>query len=143
MNLEEETKKTKRKMIIITLIVVFGFLFFLIILPLCLLDAFFTTSEKYYILNITEENEEKVRSLIAQESSNIGIKQETIDTCQMKKIEFFHMFPDGTHYTLFCKNQVEVSFGIDKVGEDVLQSYIREHGTTEIRKRKLHSIPFL
>ena len=133
MNFEEETRKTKIKIITITVLVVFGFLFFLVFLPLFLVNSFFssTTTTTYYVLKIDEENKEKVRSLLKQERPHMSLGKNDFTSCDMEKIEYYTMFPDGTSYTLYCKNQKDISFGIDKVGEDVLKSYIYENGTKE------------
>ena len=49
------------------------------------------------------------------------------------KIEYYNTFPDGTNYTIYCKDTDNIGFSIDKVGEDKLQSYIYKYGDMERR----------
>ena len=51
----------------------------------------------------------------------------------MYKIEYYNMFPDGTDYTIYCKEEDNINFGIDKVGEDTLATYIKNQGYIEKR----------
>lgn len=83
------------------------------------------SKDTYYILDVDEDNIEKVISLIQEENRNY---------CDsLYKIEYYNMFPDGTSYLLYCKDEDNIKFSIDKVGTDMLLQYIYDNGTSEVR----------
>ncbi len=79
----------------------------------------------YYVLEVDENNIEKIVSLIQDE------KQTYCDS--LYKIEYYNMFPDGISYLLYCEDEDNIKFSIDKVGTDVLSKYIYDNGTREVR----------
>lgn len=79
----------------------------------------------YYVLEVDENNIEKIVLLIQDE------KQTYCDS--LYKIEYYNMFPDGTSYLLYCEDEDNIKFSIDKVGTDVLSKYIYDNGTREVR----------
>lgn len=79
----------------------------------------------YYVLDVDEDNVEKVISLIQEE------KQSYCES--LYKIEYYNMFPDSTSYLLYCEDEDNIKFSIDKVGTDVLSQYIYDNGTREVR----------
>lgn len=86
----------------------------------------------YYILDINNKNKNTIVNLLEQEKDNIF--PNTLLYCEsMYRIEYYYGFPDGTNYIIYCKDEENISFSIDKVGKDVIKSYIYENGYTELR----------
>lgn len=133
-NENEEEAIAKGKMVAITTLSVIGVVI-LIIVIICfagpkLIDRL-VTLRAYRVLKINDENKENIIELLEQEKDNIFPEMKYCDS--MYKIEYNDLFPDGTDYTIYCKDEKSISFGIDKVGEDVLHSYIHKNGYDEIR----------
>ena len=89
--------------------------------------------KKYYILDINDKNRNTIINLLEQEKDNI-FPNANVYCDSLYKIEYYNQFPDGTSYKIYCKAEENINFGIDKVGEDVLKSYIYENGYTELRQ---------
>ena len=86
----------------------------------------------YYILDINNKNKNTIVNLLEQEKDNIFPNTKLY--CEsMYKIEYYYGFPDGTNYTIYCKDEENINFSIDKVGEDVIKSYIYEKGYTKLK----------
>lgn len=120
-------KKNKKDLIILFSVIVIIF----VVIVGCIYGAPLIFKIKIYrSLNITEDNKNKIIELIELEKENILFPR----TCDsMYKIEYRDMFPDGTNYTMYCKEEKNIEFSIDKVGEDVLHSYIKKYGKDKIR----------
>ena len=120
-------KKNKKDLIILFSVIVIIF----VVIVGCIYGAPLIFKIKIYrSLNITEDNKNKIIELIELEKENILFPR----TCDsMYKIEYWDMFPDGTNYTIYCKEEKNIEFSIDKVGEDVLHSYIKKYGKDKIR----------
>ncbi len=116
---------------------------FVVIIPIIFIITIFTIKdiftssnlkymEKFYILDVNNENKSTIISLIEQEKDYIGLNSK-LYCDSLYRIEYYNMFPDGTHYTIYCKDEENINFGIDKVGEDVLKNYIYENGFSELK----------
>ena len=83
-------------------------------------------SKTYYTLNLNETNKKEILNILEKEKENIfGIEE----VCpSMYKIEYTDSIPDGTRYTIYCKDGKRMDFGIDKVEEDTLHHYLFIHG---------------
>lgn len=119
--------------------------FFVVIIPVIFtvliitVSSIFTSSnikymEKFYILNVNNENKSIIINLIEQEKENISSSSK-LYCDSLYRIEYYNMFPDGTHYTIYCNDEENINFGIDKVGDDVLKKYIYENGFTELKTK--------
>ena len=119
--------------------------FFVVIIPVIFtvliitVLSIFTSSnikymEKFYILNVNNENKSIIINLIEQEKENISSSSK-LYCDSLYRIEYYNMFPDGTHYTIYCNDEENINFGIDKVGDDVLKNYIYENGFTELKTK--------
>ena len=119
--------------------------FFVVIIPVIFtvliitVSSIFTSSnikymEKFYILDVNNENKSIIINLIEQEKENISSNSK-LYCDSLYRIEYFNMFPDGTHYTIYCNDEENINFGIDKVGDDVLKKYIYENGFTELKTK--------
>lgn len=134
-NENEEEVMAKGKMIAVTTLSVIGVIT-LLTFVVCfvgpkLIDRLVTLRE-YRVLKITDDNREQIIKLLEQEKEHIGPAE--MRYCDsMYKIEFTDLFPDGTDYTIYCKEEKNISLGIDKVGEDVLHTYIEENGYDSVR----------
>lgn len=139
-NDENEEKDIKRTEEIIKIVA-----FFVVIIPVIFIvliitvSSIFTSSnikymEKFYILNVNNENKNIIINLIEQEKENISANSK-LYCDSLYRIEYYNMFPDGTHYTIYCKDEENINFGIDKVGVDVLKHYIYENGFTELKTK--------
>ena len=111
---------------------------FVVIIPIIFIIAIFTIKsifingnlkymEKFYILDINDKNKNVILNFIEQEKDNIAANSK-LYCDSLYKIEYYNMFPDGTHYTIYCKDEENIYFRIDKVLEDVLKNYIYENG---------------
>ena len=89
------------------------------------------SKKTYYVLDVTNKNKNEVIELLEQEKENMFYNNNYCDS--MYKIEYYNMFPDGTDYTIYCKEEDNINFGIDKVGEDTLATYIKNQGYIEKR----------
>ena len=119
--------------------------FFVVIIPVIFtvliitVSSIFTSSnikymEKFYILDVNNENKSIIINLIEQEKENISSSSK-LYCDSLYRIEYYNMFPDGTHYTIYCNDKENINFGIDKVGDDVLKNYIYENGFTELKTK--------
>ena len=119
--------------------------FFVVIIPVIFtvliitVSSIFTSSnikymEKFYILDVNNENKSIIINLIEQEKENISSNSK-LYCDSLYRIEYYNMFPDGTHYTIYCNDEENINFGIDKVGDDVLKKYIYENGFTELKTK--------
>lgn len=124
MNLKN--KKVKAKCIIINVII-------LIIICIFIAKATFDifSIKTYYAIDITDKNKDKVIELFNQEKENIFYTEIYCDS--MYKIEYYNVFPDSTNYVMYCKDEDDIEFGIDKVDKDMLATYIYENGYIEKR----------
>lgn len=121
---------TKGKMYIFIVIVVI-----LVIVFICL-SVYFSfkaldedlSKKYYYYVDINDKNKDEIISLLHEEKDNM-IGTNYCDS--MYKIEYYNIFPNGTSYTIYCKDTDNINFSIDKVGEDKLQSYIYKYGDME------------
>ncbi len=112
---------------------------FVVIIPIIFIITIFTNSnlkymETFYILDVNNENKSTIINLIEQEKDNIGSNSK-LYCDSLYRIEYYNMFPDGTHYTIYCKDEENVNFGIDKVGKDVLKNYIYENGYSTLKTK--------
>ena len=130
---EEEIVKTKSKMYVITTFSVIGvIILFILIFIFSIKFTINDVSKKtYYVLDVTNKNKNEVIELLEQEKENMFYNNYYCDS--IYKIEYYNMFPDGTDYTIYCKEEDNINFGIDKSGEDVLATYIYDNGYTEKR----------
>ena len=119
--------------------------FFVVIIPVIFtvliitVSSIFTSSnikymEKFYILDVNNENKSIIINLIEQEKENISSNSK-LYCDSLYRIEYYNMFPDGTHYTIYCNDEENINFGIDKIGDDVLKKYIYENGFTELKTK--------
>ncbi len=119
--------------------------FFVVIIPVIFIvliitvSSIFTSSnikymEKFYILDVNNKNKSIIINLIEQEKENISSNSK-LYCDSLYRIEYYNMFPDGTHYTIYCNDEENINFGIDKVGDDVLKKYIYENGFTELKTK--------
>lgn len=130
---EEEIVKTKSKMYVITTFSVIGVIILFILIFIFSINSTVNDFSKktYYVLDVTNKNKNEVIELLEQEKENMFYNNNYCDS--MYKIEYYNMFPDGTDYTIYCKEEDNINFGIDKVGEDTLATYIRNQGYIEKR----------
>ena len=139
-NDEDEKENIKRTEEIVKTVA-----FFVVIIPVIFtvliitVSSIFTSSnikymEKFYILNVNNENKSIIINLIEQEKENISSSSK-LYCDSLYRIEYYNMFPDGTHYTIYCNDEENINFGIDKVGDDVLKKYIYENGFTELKTK--------
>ena len=84
--------------------------------------------KKYYVLDVNDNNKEEIIKLYEEETKNDTYSKKYCES--IYKIEYYIGFPDRTSYTMYCKDEDNISFGIDKVGVDNLAKYIRENGYT-------------
>lgn len=126
----DEQMKRKTKIYTITTFSVIGAIIVFIIIGILSINAFFTKKE-YFVLNVNDKNKYKVIELFEKEKENIFYTKDYCDS--IYKIEYYNLFPDGTSYTMYCKDEKNITFGIDKVGEDTLATYIYENGKREIK----------
>ena len=119
--------------------------FFVVIIPVIFIvliitvSSIFTSSnikymEKFYILDVNNKNKSIIINLIEQEKENISSNSK-LYCDSLYRIEYYNMFPDGTHYTIYCNDEENINFGIDKIGDDVLKKYIYENGFTELKTK--------
>jgi len=87
--------------------------------------------KKYYVLDVNDNNKEEIIKLYEEEMKNDTYSKKYCES--IYKIEYYIGFPDGTSYTMYCKDEDNISFGIDKAGVDNLAKYISENGYTEKR----------
>lgn len=130
---EEEIVKTKSKMYVITTFSVIGVIILFILIFIFSINSTINDFSKktYYVLDVTNKNKNEVIELLEQEKENMFYNNNYCDS--MYKIEYYNMFPDGTDYTIYCKEEDNINFGIDKVGEDTLATYIKNQGYIEKR----------
>ena len=131
--IEEETIKSKAKMyslIVFSIIVII--IIFILVFIFSIKSAFNSFSQKtYYILDVTSENKNKIIELFEKEKENIFYDKNFCDS--IYRIEYYHTFHDGTSYTMYCKDEDNIIFNIDKAEEDTLANYIYKNGFTEKR----------
>ena len=119
--------------------------FFVVIIPVIFtvliitVSSIFTSSnikymEKFYILDVNNKNKSIIINLIEQEKENISSNSK-LYCDSLYRIEYYNMFPDGAHYTIYCNDEENINFGIDKIGDDVLKKYIYENGFTELKTK--------
>lgn len=133
MNLDEyEVIRSGNRLgwIVLTIITIIVIIFVTIIIGIY---KMFTTPipRKYYILDVNDSNKEEVITLFEEETKNDTYIKKYCDS--IYKIEYNVLFPDGTSYTMYCSDEDDIYFGIDKTGVDTLAEYIRENGYTEKR----------
>lgn len=130
---DEEIAKTKGKMYAITTFAVIGTIIIFIFISILGIKLSFNnlSKKKYYVLEIDNQNKNMIIELFNQEKENIFYTQNYCES--MYKIEYYNSFPDGTNYTMYCENEENIEFGIDKSGEDVLATYIYDNGYIEKR----------
>ena len=139
-NDEDEKENIKRTEEIVKTVA-----FFIVIIPVIFIvliitvSSIFTSSnikymEKFYILDVNNKNKSIIINLIEQEKENISSNSK-LYCDSLYRIEYYNMFPDGTHYTIYCNDEENINFGIDKVGDDVLKKYIYENGFTELKTK--------
>lgn len=139
-NDEDEKENIKRTEEIVKTVA-----FFVVIIPVIFIvliitvSSIFTSSnikymEKFYILDVNNKNKSIIINLIEQEKENISSNSK-LYCDSLYRIEYYNMFPDGTHYTIYCNDEENINFGIDKVGDDVLKKYIYENGFTELKTK--------
>ena len=139
-NDEDEKENIKRTEEIVKTVA-----FFVVIIPVIFIvliitvSSIFTSSnikymEKFYILDVNNENKSIIINLIEQEKENISSNSK-LYCDSLYRIEYYNMLPDGTHYTIYCNDEENINFGIDKVGDDVLKKYIYENGFTELKSK--------
>ena len=133
-NTEEAILLKGKKIAKITLLII-------CIIVVCLIVASFYvyrsfTTKTYIELKINNDNRAIILNLLEQEKDNISISQKIKYCDSMYKIEYMDGFPDGTNYTIYCKEENNIEFSIDKVGEDVLHTYILKNGSIVKRKIK-------
>lgn len=128
MNFEdEEIIKTKSKMYAVTLLSVVVVLAIVIIGIIVSIKSFLTEISKhqYYVLDINDDNREKIISLL---------NGEQFDYCEsMYKIEYEQLFPDGKSAKIYCKDKDDISFYIDDDKKSELVQYIFYYGDMEKR----------
>lgn len=129
---EEEAIKKGKRIANITFIII-GIVVSLIIISIFLIKNILESKE-YFVLEVNDKNRDKVLELLNNEKENMSYKNDYYCN-SIYKIEFFRLFPDGTNYTIYCKNEENINFDIDKVGIDTLEKYIYENGKKEIRKK--------
>lgn len=124
---EKEVIKTKRKIyIIITLLIVL-----FIIIPLVVRLMIYRRT--YYVLDINNENRNYIIELLEKEKTNIFNASSENYCNSLYKIEYSNSFPDGTDYKIYCKDEKDITFSMDKDGKDVLEKYIYENGKKKTR----------
>ena len=139
-NDEDEKENIKRTEEIVKTVA-----FFVVIIPVIFIvliitvSSIFTSSnikymEKFYILDVNNKNKSIIINLIEQEKENISSNSK-LYCDSLYRIEYYNMFPDGTHYTIYCNDEENINFGIDKIGDDVLKKYIYENGFTELKTK--------
>lgn len=130
---KEEIIKSGNRLgwIILTIITVIVIIFTIITISIY---KMFTppTPRKYYILDVNDKNKKEVIKLFEEEKENIFGTEDYCDS--IYKIEFYiGFFSDIIDYTIYCKNEDNISFDIDSLDADNLSKYIRENGYTEKR----------
>lgn len=133
MNLsDKEIALKKEKYTIIAFSIIGTIILFAIICIFSVKLLFNATSmKKYYVLNVTNKNKNEVIKLFNQEKENIFYTKNYCDS--IYKIEYYNGFPDGTNYVMYCKDENNIEFSIDKVGKDTLKAYIYDNGYIEKR----------
>lgn len=131
----DEIIKTKSKMYVITTLSITGVIILFVVISIFSIKSVFNslliTKNEYFALNIDDKNKDKIIELFNNEKENIFPNKNYCES--IYKIEYYHLFPDGTQYTMYCKDEDGITFGIDKVGEDTLATYIYENGKREIK----------
>lgn len=133
-HLETELTKSISKNICITIIVI---VIIIILFLKIIKDISKELSEglnikTYHCLDVDVNNKDKILRLIEELKQNININ-EKFYCDSIYKIEYINLFPDGTEYIVYCSNEENIKFSVDKVGEDLLHSYIYENGYIEKR----------
>ncbi len=130
-NESEEEIKTRGKMYAITTLSVISVIVIYIISLInsinTAFDVLFTNKKRYYVLDVDNQNKDKVIELFQTETENINYCN------SIYKIEYYNGFPDGKNYTMYCKDEDNITFSIDKVEEDTLATYIYKKGTIETK----------
>lgn len=123
MNLtEKEVIKTKRKIYIIIILLIILF----VIVPLVIRLMIYKRT--YYSLDINSENRNYIIELLEKEKTNIFNASSENYCNSLYKIEYSNSFPDGTDYKIYCKDEKDITFSIDKASKDVLANYIYKNG---------------
>ena len=130
----DEMIKTKSKIYVITILFVIGTIILFFCICFFSIKLFFNSlsmKKEYFVLSVDSHNKDQVNDLFENETKNLRYD---INYCNsIYKIEYYHLFPDGNEYTMYCKDEDDMTFGIDKAGEDTLATYIYENGKREIR----------
>lgn len=123
MNLtEKEVIKIKRKIYIIIILLIILF----VIVPLVIRLMIYKRT--YYSLDISSENRNYIIELLEKEKTNIFNASSENYCNSLYKIEYSNPFPDGTDYKIYCKDEKDITFNIDKASKDVLSDYIYKNG---------------
>ena len=134
---EENIKETEKNVKTVAFFVIIISVIFMVLI--IIVSSIFTSSnikykKTFYILDVNNKNRSIIINLIEQEKENIASNSK-LYCDSLYRIEYYNMFPDGTHYTIYCKDEENISFGIDKVGEDALKNYICENGYSELKTK--------
>lgn len=130
----DEEIKTKGKLYAITALSVVGIIVVSITIGIFSIKSVFNylfTKKEYFILNVDSKNRDKVIELFNKEKEAIFFNKNYCDS--IYKIEYYNLFPDGREYTMYCKDEDNITFSIDKAGEDTLATYIYKNGKREIK----------
>lgn len=119
---EKDVIKAKRRIYIIVMLLIFLF----IIVPLVIRLMIY--KKTYYVLDINSENKNYVIELLEKEKTNIFNASSENYCNSLYKIEYSNSFPDGADYKIYCKDEKDITFSIDKSGKDVLADYIYKNG---------------
>lgn len=126
-NEEYEKANTKGKIIAITTLSIIGVIIIIIIIIVILVKSFFEdlSKNKYYVLNVNENNREQIILLLKQEDKKY---------CEsIYKIEYTQLFPNDKSAKIYCTNENDITFGIYDNKPSELANYIRENGIVDMR----------
>lgn len=133
MNLNEEEVIRNGNKLGRTVLIIISIIVISIIVIIIGIHTVFTTPKprKYYVLDVNDSNKEEIIQLFKNEKENIFRTEKYCDS--IYKIEYYNTFPHGTDYTMYCRNEENISFGLNTSGSDSLAKYIRENGYAEKR----------
>ena len=133
MNLDEEEVIRRGNRLGWIVLIIIGVVVISSIIVILSIYKMFTSpiSRKYYVLDVINSNKEEIIKLYEEETKNDKYIKKYCDS--IYRIEYYIGFPDGTSYTMYCKDEDNISFDIDKTGVDNLAKYICENGYTEKR----------
>lgn len=133
MNLDEENVIRRGNRLGRIVLIIIGIVVIFSIIIIVSIYKMFTSPipRKYYVLDVNDNNKEEVMQLFENEKENIFRTEKYCDS--IYKIEYYNTFPHGTDYTMYCRNEENISFGLNTSEIDTLAKYIRENGYTEKR----------